>query len=259
MRTVVRGLAATARSAFAEATANRASLGSQVAVMVLNDLVWVAFWLLFFRRMGSLRGWDGQSILMLQAVLTTGGGTALGVFANARRVGRMAVEGELDGVLSLPVPPLAYLLIRRFEPVNMGDMAFGLVLFAVAGEPTLPRVAVFLGVVAAAVTLTTGFLVLTGSLAFFVGRSEAGDMGFNAIIMMGSYPVDVFSGVAKLVVYTVVPAAFVSAVPARLVSSFDAGQALALGVAAAAFALAGSLTFTMGLRRYTSGSVWTRP
>ncbi|MGH9213509.1 MAG: ABC-2 family transporter protein [Acidimicrobiales bacterium] len=257
-RTALRGLWATLRTAFAEAAANRAALGSQIAVMAINDLVWVVFWVLFFRRVGTVHGWDGERILMLQAVLTTAGGTALGVFANARRVGVMAVEGELDGVLSLPVPPLAYLLIRRIEPVNLGDIAFGLVLFAVVGEPTFQRTAVFLGVVAVAVTLLTGFLVLTGSLAFFAGRSETGEMGFHAMLLLGSYPVDMFAGTAKLVLYSVIPAAFVAAVPARLVESFDTGQALAMAGAAAAFALAGWLAFTLGLRRYTSGSVWTR-
>lgn len=257
--TVVRGLGATLRSGFAEAAANRGSLASQMAVMAINDIVWVVFWVLFFREVGTVRGWDGERILVLQAVLTTAGGTALGVFANARRVGKLAVEGELDAVLSLPVPPLAYLLIRRIEPVNLGDILFGLVLFAVAGDPTPARVAVFLGVVAAAVILMTGFLVLTGSLAFFTGRSETGEMGFHAMLLLGSYPVDMFAGVAKLVLYTVLPAAFVSAVPARLVASFHTGQALALGAVASTFAFAGWLTFTVGLRRYTSGSVWTRP
>jgi ABC-2 type transport system permease protein len=254
----VRAVLTTLRGAFAEAAANRAALGSQVTVMVVNDVVWAVFWLLFFRRVGTLRGWDEERILVLLAVLTTAGGIALGIFSNARRVGAMAVDGELDAVLSLPVPPLAYLLVRRIEPTNLGDVVFGLVLFVVAGEPTLTRTLVFAGVVAAVVALITGFLVLAGSLAFFVGRSETGDLGFQALLLLGSYPVDVFAGVAKVVLYSVVPAAFVASVPARVVDSFDAGLAAWLLVVAASFAVAGWLAFTLGLRRYASGSVWTR-
>jgi ABC-2 type transport system permease protein len=256
--TVLRGLLATLRAAFTEAASNRVSLGSQMAVMAVNDIVWVIFWVLFFRRVGRIGNWDGERILLLLAVLTTAGGITLGVFANARRVGTMAVDGALDAVLSLPVPPLAHLLVRRLEPVNLGDIAFGLTLFAVAGEPTVERTVVFAGVVVAAVCLMTGFLVLTGSLAFFIGRSEAGEMGFHAILLLGSYPVDVFAGAAKVVLYSIVPAAFVSSVPARLIDSFDAGRAAWLVAIAAAFAVAGWATFTVGLRRYTSGSVWTR-
>jgi len=50
----------------------------------------------------------------------------------------------------------------------------------------------------------------------------------------------------------------VSSVPARLIADFDACSAAWLVAVAALFAFAGWATFTLGLRRYTSGSVWTR-
>jgi ABC-2 type transport system permease protein len=254
----MRGLSATLRTALAEVLANRTAFVSQVAVMAVNDVVWVLFWVLFFGRVGSVRGWDRHGILLLLAVLTCAGGISLGLLANARRVGNMAVDGELDGVLALPVPPLAHLLLRRVEATNLGDLVFGILLFAMAGRPTVARTAVFVGVVLAAATLMTGFLVLTGSLAFFAGRNEGGELGFHALVLLGAYPVDIFAGAAKVLLYTAVPAAFVATVPAHLVERFDAGQAVALVSVAAVFAVGAWAAFTLGLRRYTSGSVWTR-
>jgi ABC-2 type transport system permease protein len=255
----MRGLLATLRNAVAEARSNRAALVSQVSIMVLNDIVWVVFWVLFFRRVGSVRGWDGDRILLLLAVLTSAGGIALGILANARRVGTLAVDGDLDSVLALPVPPLAHLLVRRIEAVNVGDLVFGVLLFLTLGRPTVARTAVFVGAVAAVAVLLTGFLVLTGSLAFFIGRNEGGELGFQAMILLGAYPVDIFAGAIKVLLYTVVPAAFVSSVPARLIEDFDVVDALWLAGVAGTFALAGWTAFTLGLRRYTSGSVWTQP
>ena len=254
----MRALAATLRSALAEAGANRVALGYQMTVMIVNDVVWVAFWVLFFQEVGTVQGWDADRVLVLLAVITSAAGLSIGLLANARRIGVMAVEGELDAVLTLPVPPLPYLLLRRIEPVNMGDLVFGILLFAFAGDPTPTRVVVFVGGVLVAATLITGFLVLTGSLAFFIGRSEAGELGFHAIILLGSYPVDVFAGAAKVFLHTVVPAAFVSAVPARLIESFDVRDAALMVLVAGAFAVAAWAVFTLGLRRYTSGAVWTR-
>ena len=254
----MRGLRATLRNAFAEAAAKPGALAAQMVVMIINDAVWVVFWVLFFDRVGTLGGWDRESIILLQAVLTTAGGLSLGVFANARRVGTMAVGGDLDAILALPVSPLPFLLLRRIEPVNMGDLVFGIILFAVAGDPTPARALVFVLVVLASTTLLTGFLVLTGALAFFIGRSESGELGFHAMLLLGAYPVDLFAGFIRIFLFTVVPAAFISAVPARLVDDFDLGRALTLGAVAAAFAVAASTTFTLGLRRYTSGSIWTR-
>jgi ABC-2 type transport system permease protein len=253
-----RSILATQRSAFAESWANRRGFWTQVSVMVANDLVWVVFWVVFFRRVGSLRGWDVQRVLLLQAVLTTGGGIALGIFANARRLGELAADGGLDAVLALPVAPLPHLLVRRVNTTNLGDMVFGVLLFAVAGHPTVERTAIYLAGVAVSASLLTGFLVTTGSLAFFVGRNEGGDIGFQGMILLGSYPAEIFTGGTRFVLYTVVPAAFVASVPARLIDGFDPQLAGAAVLAATVFVALGILTFRAGLRRYTSGAYWTR-
>jgi ABC-2 type transport system permease protein len=254
----VRAVAATARAAFAEAIGNRSALWTQVVAMVVNDCAWVAFWLLFFDRVGDVRGWDASRVLLLFAILTTSAGLVLGFLSNARRIGQLAADGGLDAVLALPVSPLACLLVRRIDATNLGDLAFGLVLFALGGEPSPGRVAVYVAGVVAGAVLLTGFLVAAGSVAFFAGRGEAGDLGLHAILLLAGYPADIFTGAPKALLYTAVPAAFVAAVPATLVDEFDAATAAVLAAVAALFAVAGWAAFTLGLRRYTSGSLWTR-
>lgn len=248
----------TMRTAMAEAWSNRAAFWTQVTAILLNDIVWIIFWLLFFRRVGAMRGWDRDSVLVLLAALATAAGISFGILANARRIGWFAADGDLDAALSLPVSTLAYLLVRRVEPVHLGDIGFGVVLFAVMGEPTPARVLTFVFGVVIGVAVLTGFLVLTGSMAFFTGRTTIGDMGFNAMMILSSYPVDIFVGASKVLLYTVVPAAFIAAVPARLIADPSAGDAIGAVVAALVFVLAGWTAFTLGLRRYTSGAAWTR-
>src|SRR5690606_5897407 len=101
---------------------------------------------------------------------------ALGVTANARHLGAIATEGGLDSALSLPTSTLAHVLVRRIEPVNLGDVVFGLTLFTFFGEPTPSRIGLFALAVAASATIMISFLVLTGSLAFYAGRSETGEL-----------------------------------------------------------------------------------
>ena len=254
----VRAVSSVMRAAVAEARSNRGAFWTQVSAMALNDIVWVLFWVIFFGRVGTVRGWDRSRVFLLFAVLTTGGGLVLGLLSNARRIGQLVVDGGLDAALALPVPPLPYLLVRRVDPVNLGDVVFGVSLFAVSGSPTLERTAVYLLGAAAGAVVLASFLVAAGSLTFFAGRSEAGDLGFNAIILLSSYPVDIFAGTTKVLLYSVVPAAFVAAVPARLVDHFRLLQAFALVGVAAAFAAIAWSVFTAGLRRYTSSAIWTR-
>ncbi len=243
--------------AWQQAWSNRRSFWFQTLIMMLNDLVWIVFWIVFFRRVGEVRGWDINNLMVLQAILTTSGGIVLGLLANARRIPELATTGGLDAALALPVPTLPYLLVREVQPINVGDLAFGLGLFAVAGNPTPARTLAFAVAVVIATVLLASFLVLTGSSVFFLGRTEAGDLGFHAITLFSSYPVDVFGGLARVVMFTVVPAGFVTGLPSKWVESFDPKLALASAAVATGFAVAAVLSFNRGLRHYTSGAVWT--
>jgi ABC-2 type transport system permease protein len=250
---------ATLRAAVSDGLANRSSFWFQVGLMVANDITWIVFWVLFFDRVGHIRGWAVQDVIVLFSILLTTAGVVLGVFANSRRIGMLAADGSLDETLVLPVAPLSHILTSRVDAANIGDLLFGPVLFAVAGHPTPQRTVMYLlGSVAGSVVLI-GFLVACGALTLFVGgRGEQADLGFNAILIFASYPLDLFGGATKVLLFTAVPAAFVTGVPARLVRSFDLGEALLLPAVAALFALLGWSLFQLGLRRYSSGSIWTR-
>lgn len=250
---------ATLRASLADAVANRNSFWFQVSVMIVNDGTWIVFWVLFFHQVGTLHGWQTQDVIVLFSMLMTSAGAALGLLANSRRIGHLAADGELDETLVLPVGPLSHILTSRIDSANMGDLLFGPVLFAVAGHPTPERAAVFLlGSVAGSVVLV-GFLVACGALTLFVGgRGEQADLGFNAILIFASYPLDLFGGATKVLLFTAVPAAFVTGLPSELVRSFDPARALLLVAVAAFFAALGWVLFQLGLRNYSSGSIWTR-
>lgn len=246
----------TMRQAFREAWSNRRGFWTQVAVMVANNLVWIAFWVVFFRRVGSVRGWEATDVYVLLAILTTAGGIVLGLFHNVIGLGRMAATGELDAVLALPVRPLPHLLARRVSPVHLGDIVFGIVLFAGFCNPTPARTAAFVFGVSCGVLVFTGFMVVMGSLSFFLGRNESGELGFHAMVLFAAYPVDIFGGVTKTLLYTVVPAGFMTGAPVRIVQSFDVRWAAATVAVGVGLMVLGWVAFERGLRRYTSGAVW---
>ena len=251
-------LAATIRGSFTETRTNRRAFISNVTIMVVNDVVWIAFWIIFFRRTGTVRGWDTDRVLLLLAVLTTSAGFVLGFLSNARRLGAIITAGELDSLLALPVSPLPHLLVRRVDAVNLGDFVFGIALFVISDTPTPSRVLVFVGACGAAAMVLTGFFVTMGSLTFFAGKGEAGELGFHSMMMFSAYPIDIFTGAGKALLYTAVPAGFVAAAPSSLVDDFDGSEAAVLVLAAAVFAALGVALFTLGLRRYTGvGGRWT--
>jgi hypothetical protein len=79
-----------------------------------------------------------------------------------------------------------------------------------------------------------------------------------AVLILASYPLDLFVGATKLLLSTAVPAAFVTGLPTALVDEFNVATALALVGAAGGFMALGAISFKLGLRKYASGAVWTR-
>jgi len=247
------------RAAFADALANRRSFWVQVLVMAINDVTWVIFWALFFNAVGNVRGWNRDDVLMLFAILLTASGIALGLVGNARKLGQLVADGEIDAALALPLDPLSYLLARRVDTVLLGDLVMGPLLFLYASDRSIESIAMYVAVALCGSIVLIGFLVAISSLTLFVGgRGEQADLGFQAILIMASYPLDIFGGGTKVVLFTLIPAAFVTGLPASLLRDFDPGTALALAAAAAFFPLLGIVLFRLGLRRYASGAVWTR-
>lgn len=245
------------RAAWTEAWSNKRSFWAQSCLMIVNNLFFVVFWLVFFNEVRSLRGWDEEALFLLFATFATAAGIVLGMFHNLRQIGNLVADGELDATLSLPVPTLAHLCLRRIEPVSLGDFFFGLGLFAFMGSPTPVRFLIFVfGVVVSAVILA-GFFIMIGSLGFFAGRGDSADMLFHSVLLFGQYPVDIFPGLIRLFLYAVMPAAFLGAVPAKLMLDFDPLWAVLSVLVAVGFVSFGSLCFGLGLRRYTSGAVWT--
>ena len=90
---------ATLRTAFLEAWSNRRGFWFQIGIMAANDVAWVIFWVLFFRKVGTLKGWDTHKVLLLFAILTTVSGTGLGLLSNSRRLGELIAGGSLDAAL----------------------------------------------------------------------------------------------------------------------------------------------------------------
>lgn len=255
----MRVLLAASRAAIAEAWSNQRSFWVQVTAMVVNDLVWVVFWVLFFGRVGEIRGWHTDQVLLLFSILATVTGISMGLLANARRLGQIVADGELDAVLTLPVDPLAYVLVRRVDTALLGDLAFGPILFLVSANPTPARTALFLLAAVTGSAVFVSFVVALGSLTLVLGgRGEQADLGFQALLILAAYPLEVFGGLTKLLMFSVVPAAFVTGVPVHLIDRFTWRTLGALLAAAAVAGIISRTAFRAGLRRYRSGALWAR-
>ena len=233
----------------------RATFITQALGMMLNDAVYFIFWVIFFDRFQLVRGWGLQDILLVYGLVAVSFGAAMYLFGNAQFVGDVISKGQLDYYLSLPRPVLLHLLASRSNMSGIGDALFGLVTFFFAGQVTLDAFARYLLGALCSGVIFVAFLVLVQSLAFWLGDVPALNIAAtNAIITFAIYPSKLFEAGTRLLLFTLVPALLVGAVPAELVRGFDWGNAGMLVLGTLVFFLLAGGVFYRGLRRYESGS-----
>ncbi len=233
----------------------RAAFISQVAGMMLNNAVYFIFWIVFFGRFQQVRGWGLNEMLLLFGVVAAGFGLGVYLFGNALTLADVIANGELDYYLSLPRPVLLHVLASRSRVSGLGDLTYGLLSFAAAGHWAPDAIARFAAGTLLSMVVFLSFLVLVQSLSFWLGNSTLlTTQALNAIMTFSLYPINLFDGTAKFLLFTIIPAAFIGAVPAEFVRAFAWSKlAQLLGATLVLLGLAVGL-FHRGLRRYESGS-----
>jgi ABC-2 type transport system permease protein len=240
------------------AMAYRGAFLLQAFGMVLNDAMLLFFWAILFTQFPTLRGWTMEEVMVLYGTVAFAFGVCNVVCGNAFWVARVITSGDLDYYLVLPADPLVHLLVSRMSLSAWGDLLFGLLVFLVVAPGRWASLPLFLLVGLLAGVIMVSFAVLVGSVAFWVGNADnLATQAVNALITFGMYPIEIFPGPVQLLLYTLIPAAFVGSLPAGLLSEFRWERLLLLVAVAAGLALVARWTFSRGLRRYESGNLVT--
>jgi ABC-2 type transport system permease protein len=222
--------------------------------MVLNNGFVLLMWFMFFAGFRRVRGWQLADMALQIGLFAVMFGAA-GVFAGGYRDMAAAIlRDEVAALLTQPRAVLPRLLASESIANAWGDVVTGIVLLARFAALRWSDLAVLASALCGslAVFLATG--VLFASLAFWVrgARSFARDV-VDFIILLSSYPGSIYSGVMKMVVYTLVPAGFVVLVPVAFLRHPSVAGGAALAGAALAYGGIAVAVFLAGLRRYRHG------
>lgn len=233
----------------------RVSFLLQVLGMMLNNAAYFVFWFIFFDRFESVSGWGLADMFVLFGTVAASFGLGVFLFGNIRSLSEVISGGRLDYYLALPRPVLLHSLASRSHASGLGDFLYGILSFLFARQYALDSVARFVVGVVLGTVVFVSFLTLVQSLAFWIGSASMIAMQVsNALITFALYPLTLFDGTAKLILFTIIPAAFIGAVPAEFVRAFSWEQLLLMVGAAGGLLWLSVTVFYRGLRRYESGS-----
>jgi ABC-2 type transport system permease protein len=233
----------------------RVSFLTQVFGMMINNFMYFAIWIVFFERFKDVNGWQINDMWVTFGVLASAFGLVSLLFGNAFNLGDIIMKGRLDYYLSMPRPVLLHTVASRMIGSGMGDFTYGFISYALSGYFSWDGLARYVLATVLAATVFVSFLILVQSLSFWLGMiANLNMLIVNALITFGIYPATLFDNTAKFILFTIIPAAFMGAVPADFIRAFTWTTLGELFLGAVVFLFLAITVFRIGLRRYESGS-----
>jgi len=233
----------------------RVAFLTQVIGMMANNFIYFAIWIIFFNRFKDVRGWGINDMYITFGVLASSVGLVNLLFGNAMMLSDIIAKGRLDYYLSMPRPVLLHTITSRMAAHGMGDFTYGFVSYALSGQSTWDGFLRFILATLLAAIVFTSFLVLIQSLAFWLGMmSNFSALALNALLTFGIYPITLFDNYAKFILFTIIPAALMGAVPAEYITKFTWQSLAEMLIGAVAFLFLAVTVFNVGLKRYESGN-----
>ena len=234
----------------------RTAFWVQIFVMVGNDCLWLLFWWSYFQQFPLVNGWQQTDIVVIWSISAFGIGLSAAIFGNAPRLAPLIMSGGLDAYLGMPRHPLLHVCIASTDPAGWGDVLFGVAVFLLFLHPGPLTFLLFLALGCLVALVFTAFVVILGSLAFFLGNTDGlTQQMVGAITTFASYPMNIFNGAIRIVLFTVIPAAFIAFVPLQLLRQFNLPLASAMLGFTLLILVGAAGIFHLGLKRYESGNL----
>ena len=242
-------------AAMRTALADRTNFALQMGGMIVNNSFVMVLWLLFFAGFRSVGGWRRPDVALLIGMMMIIVGLAGMAFGGYRDMAATISRGEIDALLTQPRSVLARLLSREAIPSAFGDLTTGVIVLAGFADLGWRQVPMLLLGLAAGTTIYVAVGVSFACMAFWArgARSFARDL-VEFVILLSSYPGSIFTGLDRLIIYSLLPAGFIVLTPVKLLRAPDLATFTIMIAAAVGYVGLALGLFALGLRRYQRGA-----
>ncbi|MBR6033829.1 MAG: ABC-2 family transporter protein [Clostridia bacterium] len=232
------------------------SFFAQIIFMIINNGFFLIFWQTVFAiNDNQINGFSYKDILFMWAIVPAAYGVANIFFGGLNELNRYIINGELDAFCIQPKNIFLNVATSKCIVSAIGDLVYGVAVacFAISSirELALYILFVFTGTVLFICTKTIIMM-----LGIWIGDAEtiAHIYENNLLINFSSYPESIFKTWVRVIMYTVVPAAYMAHMPVSLINSFDIKMLGIVFISVVVYILLTVLIFKKGMKRYESGS-----
>ena len=234
---------------------NKVSFLVNILFMILNNAAFIVQWIILYSLRNDVGGYKLKQVLLLWGIAASTYGLAHFLFKRAFTLSDTITAGKLDAYLVQPKNVLISAITSDIEVSAIGDMIYGLIMLAISGI-TLTKFILFILFTICGALVVTSIAVILASLSFWFSKSDMiADTGNNLIMHFNTYPDGIFKGIAKILLFTIIPVGITAYIPVWVMTEFNLGLTLTV-IAVTIFMVALAFwVFYKGLKRYSSSNL----
>lgn len=233
----------------------RISFLMQMIFMLLNNLVYFTVWWIFFAKFKTINGWGVHEMEAVYAITAGCYGLNVILAGGSRQLAPKISNGDLDAYLVQPKNPLLSQVGSLSQPAGWGDLITAVILLYMSGYGTWSNLPLILLLIICGAAIMSASAILLNCMAFWLGPVEQlARQFFEFVITFSVYPQTIFPIAFKVILFTVIPAAYIGFLPVTILKGAEWWW-LALLIGATIFYVGlAQWVFIRGLRRYESGN-----
>jgi ABC-2 type transport system permease protein len=218
--------------------------------------MYLFYWKIFFSVSGGIAGITYRQLAALVAfnhVIYAGTDTLMG--NQVWETGESIVKGQFDIFLVQPKSAIFQLFFSGAQPMRAVQIVIGAALYFFIVPLTLHTLLLFFFGFLVGTAIFTSWVIAIHSLTFRLGNSIMVYKLLSVILHFAKKPANIFSFAVRLILYTVIPAAYIGTVQAAQVFNPELPVLAGLFLLAVIAPVIAILLFRRGMKLYESGNL----
>lgn len=234
---------------------NKTTFLTNIIFMILNNASFIIEWIILYSLRENVGGYSFKQVLLLWGIASGTYGFTHFFFKKSYDLSETINNGKLDSFLIQPKNVLISCISSDVEVSALGDLLYGYIMLFVYGF-TISRFLLFSLFIILGGIMLTSISVILSSLSFWFNKSDIiADTGNSLMTNFATYPEGIFKGLAKVLLFTIIPVGMVNYIPVRILTTFSLPLlTLVVGVTIVT-SLFAFLIFYQGLKRYSSSNL----
>ena len=202
---------------------NLASFIIQTIFMFLNNASFLIFWTVVFSKTGENVDITFNNVLYIWGLSSFAYGVTYFFFGGIEKINEYIITGGLDSFLLQPKGVLLNVATSKCSFSACGDVLYGIVVGMIASGGDISKVLMLMVFGTFGGVFFFASEVIFRSLSVWIGDTNAvADRYVQMfLITFSTYPENIFKVGTKILLYTVIPAAYLAFLPASIIESFS--------------------------------------